>query len=236
MSDARPDGESPVHAVLRRVSMVDFPGRIAAVLFVSGCNFRCGFCHNSALAARLPSMAWADLAARCRRFRLEWADGAVISGGEPTLSSDLTKLVDLLASLGFAVKLDTNGSCPDSLRAVLPKLDYVAMDLKTCLSDYESLTGFVDTDAIARSVGMIKADARDYEFRTTVIPGRHTEDTMRAMLPLLSGAKRYTLQPFLPRDDLPDPALRGLQRTPHGLMESLAAVARPVVRTVAVRG
>jgi pyruvate formate lyase activating enzyme len=216
--------------------MVDFPGRIAAVLFLSGCNFRCGFCHNPALAARLPAMGWAELAARCRRFRLEWADGAVISGGEPTLSPDLGRLVDSLASLGFAVKLDTNGSVPDNLEAVLPRLDYVAMDIKTCLSDYESLTGFADTDAISRSAAMIKAGARDYEFRTTVIPGRHTEDTMRAMLPVLSGAKRYTLQPFLPREDLPDPALRRVERASHGLMESLAAIARPAVQTVSIRG
>lgn len=227
---------SPVHAVLRRVSMVDFPDRLAAVLFVSGCNFRCGFCHNAALAANLPTMGWPDLESRCLRFRSEWADGAVVSGGEPTLHPGVGQLVARLKALGFAVKLDTNGSLPDRLQELLPELDYVAMDLKTCLADYESLTGFADSGAIARSVEIIKSKARDYEFRTTVIPGRHSEDTLRAMLPLLQGAKRYTLQPFIPREDLPDPTLRNVPRAPHGLLESLAAVARPAVRSLLVRG
>jgi pyruvate formate lyase activating enzyme len=235
MTTVGTDGLSPVHACLRQVSMVDFPDRLAAVFFVSGCNFRCGFCHNAALARTLPTMSWSALDERCRRFRVEWADGAVVSGGEPTLHPDIEQLVDTLRNLGFAVKLDTNGSRPDRLAALLPKLDYVAMDLKTSLTDYEEMTGFADTNAISRSVALIKTIARDYEFRTTVIPDLHTEATMRAMLPLLEGAKRYTLQPFLPREDLPDPAMRALPRTPHGLLEELAAIARPVVRSLIVR-
>lgn len=236
MSAGESQAMSPVHAVLRRVSMVDFPDRLAAVLFVSGCNFRCGFCHNSALASTLPTMSWSDMESRCLRFRAEWADGAVVSGGEPTLHPDAGQLVSRLKALGFAVKMDTNGSLPDRLLELLPDLDYVAMDLKTCIADYESLTGFADSGAITRSVEIIKSRARDYEFRTTVIPGRHSEDTLRAMLPLLQGAKRYTLQPFIPRDDLPDHALRDTPRAPHGLLQSLAAVARPAVRSLVVRG
>lgn len=227
---------SPVHACLRQVSMVDFPDRLAAVLFVSGCNFRCGFCHNAALAQSLPTMSWASLNERCRRFRAEWADGAVVSGGEPTLHPDIGQLIERLGSLGFAVKLDTNGSCPDRLATLLPQLDYVAMDLKTSLADYESLTGFADTDSIMHSVALIKSLARDYEFRTTVIPDRHTEATMLAMLPLIEGAKRYTLQPFLPRENLPDPAMRAIPRTPHGLLEKLASIARPAVQSLTIRG
>lgn len=216
--------------------MVDFPDRIAAVLFVSGCNFRCGFCHNAVLARPGPTMTWAAVSDRCLRFRSEWADGAVVSGGEPTLHPGIEPLIDLLKKLGFAVKLDTNGSCPDRLEAILPKLDYVAMDLKTSLHDYEAMTGFADTNAISQSVALLKAKALDYEFRTTVIPDLHSDATMHAMLPLLEGARRYTLQPFLPREDLPDPSMRALPRTPHGLLEQLAAIARPVVQTLTIRG
>lgn len=216
--------------------MVDFPDRIAAVLFLSGCNFQCGFCHNASLAVPMPTMTWTALEERCKRFRAEWADGAVISGGEPTLNPDIEQLADLLKRLGFAVKLDTNGSCPDRIDSLLSKLDYIAMDLKTALPDYEALTGFADTTAISRSVSMIKAKARDYEFRTTVIPGHHSQATMRTMLPLLQGAKRYTLQPFLPREDLPDKAMRALPRASPGLLEELAAIARPVVGSLTIRG
>lgn len=230
------EGLSPVHACLRQTSMVDFPDRIAAVLFVSGCNFHCGFCHNALLAAALPTMPWTALTERCRRFRADWADGAVISGGEPTLHEGVGRLVRHLRELGFAVKLDTNGSRPDRLETLLPELDYVAMDLKTSVRNYASLTGFADGAAIERSVSIIKSGARDYEFRTTVIPGLHTEDTMRAMLPLLEGAKRFTLQPFLPREDLPDESMRSLPRTPHDTLEKFAAIVKPVVQNVTIRG
>jgi pyruvate formate lyase activating enzyme len=98
------------------------------------------------------------------------------------------------------------------------------------------MTGFADTNAISQSVALLKAKALDYEFRTTVIPDLHSDATMHAMLPLLEGARRYTLQPFLPREDLPDPSMRALPRTPHGLLEQLAAIARPVVQTLTIRG
>ncbi len=213
---------SPVAAVLGQASMVDFPGRLAAVFFVGGCNFRCGFCHNAGLLVRPPAyFTWAAIRARAAEFRRSWADGAVISGGEPTLSPGLSELIAELKRQGFAVKLDTNGSRPDALAAVLGMLDYVAMDVKTAPDRYAALTGFGDTDAIARSMALLRAGATEYELRTTVIEGEHDDATMEAMGAWLCGARRWVLQPFVPREDLPDPALRSAPRTPLARLREL---------------
>jgi len=228
---------SPVVAVLSSVSMIDYPGRLAAVFFTAGCNFRCRFCHNAALVARPgAAYAWDDLRARARAFRDEWADGVVISGGEPTLAAGLPALVAELKALGFAVKLDTNGSHPEILAALLPLLDYVAMDVKTAPPRYESLTGFADTDALARSMELLRDGPTDYELRTTVIAGEHDEPCMDALGEWVRGARRWVLQPFVPRADLPDPALRAVPRTPGARLYELRARLAECAGEVLVRG
>ena len=234
---ASASGRSPVYGYLPRVSLVDFPDRIALVLFLSGCNFRCGFCHNAALLGeKQTGLTWDELDRVCRRFRNDWADGVVITGGEPTLHPDLGSLVRRLRDMGFAVKLDTNGSCPDRLVETLALADYVAMDIKTDLEGYPALTGFTDTDAIARSAALIKAGAMDYEFRTTVLPDVHSEANIHRMKPLLAGAKRYVLQPFVPRPELPDPRYRSLPRASPAMLEELASAARAYASGVTIRG
>jgi pyruvate formate lyase activating enzyme len=230
------DARSPVYGYLPRVSLVDFPGRIALVLFVSGCNFRCGYCHNAALLGeRQTGLTWSEVDRVCRRFHNDWADGVVITGGEPTLHADLQILVRRIRNMGFAVKLDTNGSCPARLVETLAMTDYVAMDLKTDPEGYPALTGFADAQAICRSAAMIKDGAPDYEFRTTVLPEGHSEETVRRMAPLLTGAKRYVLQPFVPRPEMPDARYRSLPRTSPLLLTRLAATARAYAGDVAIR-
>jgi len=228
---------SPVYGYLPRVSLVDFPDRIALVLFVSGCNFRCGYCHNAALLGeRKAGLTWPDLDRVCRRFRDDWADGVVVTGGEPTLHPELAPLLQRLRGMGFAVKLDTNGSMPDRLAESLALADYVAMDLKTDPAGYPALTGFADPDAITRSAALIKAGATNYEFRTTVLPEGHSEDTIRRLGTILTGARRYVLQPFIPKPELPDARYRSMPRTPPDLLERLAAVARVYTDAVTIRG
>jgi pyruvate formate lyase activating enzyme len=236
-SDAPTGALSPVYGYLPQASLVDFPDRIALVLFLSGCNFRCGYCHNAALLGeKRPGLSWIELDRVCRRFRNEWADGVVITGGEPTLHSDLKCLIRRLRDMGFAVKLDTNGSSPGRLVETLAMADYVAMDIKTDPQGYPALTGFTDTDAIARSAALIKTGALDYEFRTTVLPEGHTEETIRRMAPLLTGAKRFVLQPFVPRPELTDERFRSLPRTQPDLLKRLASAARAYASDVAIRG
>jgi pyruvate formate lyase activating enzyme len=229
--------ESPVFGCLEKPSLVDFPDRMALVLFVSGCNFRCGFCHNAALLAeRRRGLAWTRLEEICRRFRENWVDAAVISGGEPTLTEELDDLIRFLHGHGFAVKLDTNGSKPERLLALLSELEYVAMDVKCSLPRYAELTGFEQPQLVADSIAVIRDQAADYEFRTTVIEGFHNNAEMRAIAALIRPAKRYVLQPFIPRPEVNDPELRQRPRTSSERLQEIRALLGDCAEQVLVRG
>ncbi len=237
-----PDGPgaaelSPVYAYLRNPSMVDFEGHLAAVFFTTGCNFTCGFCHNAALMGRQQAgLSWTRLAAACDLFQAEWVNAAVISGGEPTLSPDLLRVIHTFKALGWAVKLDTNGSNPEMLSACLPHVDYVAMDVKTAPSAYPALAGYTQTDNLRRSVDLIRTHAADYEFRTTILHDHHDETVMDEIAQWLQGSRRYIIQPFLPSETLPDPARRTGTRTPHTHLDMLYERVRHVAKDVRIRG
>ncbi|MDF7801918.1 anaerobic ribonucleoside-triphosphate reductase activating protein [Pontiellaceae bacterium B1224] len=205
---------SSVYAYLEKPSMVDYPKHFAAVFFTSGCNFSCGFCHNASLMGKKQTgLSWDKLQAICSKFKKGWVNGVVITGGEPTCSPDLPELITFLKSFGFAVKLDTNGSHPELLKQVLPLVDYVAMDVKTGFSGYKDLVLYSDVEKIRACIELIKTEAKDYEFRTTVIESLHTNSLMDEVAQVIQGAKRYALQAFIPRDELPSPAFRTLSRT-----------------------
>ncbi len=228
---------SAVHAILKSPSMVDFPGHLSGVFFISGCNFRCGFCHNAELLGTPKSgMPMGQLEAACRRFRENWVDAAVITGGEPTLDDRLVDLIARLRGWGFKVKLDTNGSRPDVLEAVLPSVDFVAMDVKCGLENYPEFVKFAHPERIARSIELVRRRATAYEFRTTVLPAFHSDAEMRRIADLVRGARRYALQAFVPRDNLPDPALRRTPRTSPERMEQVAALVADSADEVVVRG
>ena len=229
---------SPVFGILQNASMVDYPGKMAAVFFLSGCNFRCGFCHNAKLMSRIdaPGLRWTEVEEACRKFRENWVKSVVVTGGEPTLHPGVFRIVEQLREWGFSVKLDTNGSRPRVLEKLLPLVDYVAMDVKFAPADYPELAGFGDLDALTESIGMIRAGAKDYEFRTTVIEAWHGEERMRAIGEWVRGAKLHVLQAFVPRDDLPDPACRAMRETPADVMHPLADILRRYVARVEVRG
>jgi pyruvate formate lyase activating enzyme len=217
--------------------MVDFEGHLSAVFFVSGCNFRCGFCHNPSLRdASREGVGWDRLKEACSEFRENWVDAAVVSGGEPTLHAGLFDLIGFFRDFGWAVKLDTNGSCPETLGRCLTAVDYVAMDVKAAPAEYSGLTGYSATDNIAGSMDLIRRGARDYEFRTTVIECFHTDDQMRQIGEMIRGAKRYVLQPFVPRDNLPDRTLAALKRTPPERLDFLRDLMSDYAVEVLVRG
>ncbi len=192
---------SPVYALLKKPSMIDFPGRMCRVMFVAGCNMNCFFCHNSELLQpKEIRLNWDRLRHVLRSSREQWVDAVCISGGEPTLHPQLPELIEQIKSLGFRVKLDTNGTSPDVLKQVLPQLDYVAMDYKAPLARYGEISGrpALDTDRIVESVSLISRADIEYEFRTTVIEDWHTEDDMRTICRELSGARRYRIQGYVP--------------------------------------
>ncbi len=232
-----PDDASPIYAYLQNPSMVDFAGRLAAVFFTTGCNFKCGFCHNAALMGeQRPGMTWRKLRKGCQRFADDWVDGAVITGGEPTLSPALPELIRFFKRYGWAVKLDTNGSNPEELATCLPLVDYVAMDVKAGLSGYPALTGFDDVERLRTSIDLIKDSAADYEFRTTVIESFHDDDQMVEIAELVAGARRYIVQPFVPSDELPAAVYREETRTSAGRLDAVVALVSGCADEVAIRG
>lgn len=196
------------------LSLSDDPGRVSALVFVVGCNLRCPFCHNHELvlpelAPQGPTLA-ADAVLAKLRERNGFLDGVVVSGGEPTLQPDLGSFLAAVREAGLRTKLDTNGSRPEVLGALLARglLDYVAMDVKAPPSRYAEYAGVaVDVGAIEASMRTIRESGIDYEFRTTVAPGLGEADLVEIAEWIL-GARRYMLQPFRvpPEKRLVDPA------------------------------
>lgn len=230
-------GSSPVGAWMASPSMIDWPGRMAAVLLIPRCNLRCPFCHNAGLLKladrRLP---WEDLASLLDRFRALWVDAVVISGGEPTVEAGLPELVRFLRRAGVGVKLDTNGTKPDRLAEVIDELDYVAMDVKSPPAEYPELFGFADACRIRASIELIRARARAYEFRTTVVPDLHDDARMEGIADAICGARRWVLQPFEPAGDLVDPAYRSRPRTPPARLRELRDRFLGAVGELIIRG
>lgn len=204
-----------IYAYLEKPSMVDYPKHFAAVFFTSGCGFSCGFCHNATLMRKKQvALSWERLESACQKFKSEWVNGVVITGGEPTQSDNLPDLIHFLKErFGFDVKLDTNGSNPKRLAECLPLVDYVAMDIKCGFTAYPEVVGFSDTEKIRESIDLIRSEARDYEFRTTIIKTVHTDEQMDEMRHIINGSRRYALQAFIPRDNLPEKEYRNMPRT-----------------------
>ncbi len=196
---------------LQKLTLLDFPGRVACTVFLGGCNFRCPFCHNSQLlGGDAESIMSADELLAFLRKRQGVLDGVCITGGEPTLHSDLPELLREIRALGYAIKLDTNGYRPEVLDAVIREglVDYVAMDVKNGPAGYAAAAGLdrLDLAQIEQSLRLLLEGRVDYELRTTVVLPLHTEESIAAMaqwLTALGGgkkAKQLYIQPFVDRD------------------------------------
>ncbi len=183
------------------LTLVDFPGLVAATVFTQGCNFRCGYCHNPELV--LPQLFQVPIAPEVvfnylkgRRGRLE---GVVITGGEPTLQKGLVDFIVRIKEMGFAVKLDTNGSHPEVLSSLteLNLIDYFAMDVKTPLPKYSQVTGLAcDTAKIRESIGIIISSGVAYQLRTTLVKEFCSMQDLDDIQSLIEKAGHYVLQPF----------------------------------------
>ena len=223
---------------LQKMTLLDFPGRVACTVFLSGCDFRCPFCHNGELLDGTAETLMTDrelLAFLEKRKGL--LDGVAFTGGEPTLRPDLPALMAEIRAMGFAVKLDTNGNHPDALRRILGEglVDYVAMDVKNSPERYGETIGIPDFDVsnIEKSLTLLKMSGVDYELRTTVVKEFHDEDSFRAIGPWIAGAKRYFLQCFTDRDTVPR---QGLHAPEKDELERFADIVRPYVQEISLRG
>ena len=196
---------------LQKMTLLDYPGRVACTVFLGGCNFRCPFCHNSELldGTAAPVMEMEELLGFLEK-RKGLLDGVCITGGEPTLHKDLPQLLRAIKAMGFAVKLDTNGYRPEILKALVGQslVDYVAMDVKNSPQRYAETAGLpgLDIARIEESLAFLLSGAVDYELRTTVAEPLHDRQAMEDMARWLEKispnqkARRFFIQPFVDRD------------------------------------
>jgi pyruvate formate lyase activating enzyme len=194
---------------LLKTSLIDFPGTICAVVYTSGCNFRCPFCHNPDLVipARYRTLISEDDFFSFLKKRQGQLEGITVTGGEPLMHADAPEFLRQIKSFGYKVKLDTNGSFPQMLKSVLEEgiVDYVAMDVKAPNGKYARLAGVaVDLAAIEESISLIKTLAPDYEFRTTVAKTLLSPEDIRDIIAMIAPAKRYVVQRFRCEDDIID--------------------------------
>lgn len=192
----------------QKMTLLDYPGKVAATIFAGGCNFRCPFCHNASLVTDLSGSEQLDtediLGYLERRRGL--LDGVCVTGGEPLLYDSTRELIKTIKEMGYAVKLDTNGSFPEKLRELVSDglIDYVAMDVKNTKEKYRETVGLrsFDVAPIEESIGFLLSGAVDFEFRTTVVKEFHTPDDIENIAKWISGAPRYFLQGFIDSGNL----------------------------------
>lgn len=196
----------------QKLTLIDYPGKVAATVFTVGCSFRCPFCHNPELVdLRLAHDEKSEKEffefLKKRKGKLE---GVCITGGEPTIQPDIIDFIKKIKKLGFSVKLDTNGTRPDVLKKIIDGklVDYIAMDIKHAPEKYEAATGAkADLERVKLSVEMIMRSAIPYEFRTTVVPGIHEEEDFEKIAEWIKGAREYWLQEYRENKIL-DPQLK----------------------------
>lgn len=197
---------------LQKFSLIDYPGKVSAVIFTQGCNFRCPYCHNPELVI---SSSFQDTIPEEEviSFLFERKDklqGVVVTGGEPTIQPDLIDFLKEIKSMGFCVKLDTNGSSPDVLKKVIEGgfVDFVAMDIKSPLEKYSKVSGLnINTDNIKESLNIILNSPVDHLFRTTVLKPFLDFDDFVSINDLVKDARRYVLQEFSYQNDILDSSL-----------------------------
>lgn len=225
---------------LQKLTLLDYPGKVACTIFTGGCNFRCPFCHNAGLV--LPEQLSPDTdeeqVLTFLKRRQGMLDGVAITGGEPLLHRDTMDFLGKIRDMGYSIKLDTNGSFPDRLEAIIRAglVDRVAMDVKTAPEEYGTVVGIpgMDISAVTRSKELLMEGRVDYEFRTTVVKGLHTRSSLIGAAKWIAGAKEYYLQQFKDSGNLILP--EGLSAYNEDEMRSLADAVSEFVPGVQLRG
>lgn len=224
---------------LQKLTLLDFPGKIGATVFLGGCNFRCPFCHNASLV--IPERE-GDLISIEEFFafldkRRGMLEGVCISGGEPTLCPELPTFIKEIRARGYAVKLDTNGYRPEVLSSLIDSglLDYVAMDIKNSKEKYRETAGLpsLDISKIEKSVELLKEGKVPFEFRTTVVRELHTEEDIRSICRWLGEGVSLFLQPFSDSGDIIEEGMSGYSVAE---MDELLKIAREFVPLAQIRG
>lgn len=225
---------------LRKMTLLDFPGKVGCTVFTCGCNFRCPFCHNASLVRGNESDLElnADELFKFLASRTGLLDGVAVTGGEPLLHQGTFELVKKIKSLGFAVKLDTNGSFPEMLEQMIDSgvLDYVAVDIKSSPANYARVCGREGMfEKVSRTVELLKKGKVPYEFRTTVVKGLHDLEDIIEIGKFISGAERYFLQNFVETEDLLEP-WSDFSGIPGDELQQMLEAVKKFVPSAAIRG
>ena len=225
---------------LAKLTLLDYPGHTACTVFTGGCNFRCPFCHNATLVrGSADDLEFSEeelfkfLGSRKRLL-----DGVAVTGGEPLLHPETPELLRKIKDLGFAVKLDTNGSFPEVLEKVIGSgcVDYVAVDIKSSPARYDRVCGREGMfEKVSRTIALLLAGKVDYEFRTTVVSGLHEVEDFPELGKAIAGAKSYFLQNFKETDDLLEP-WSTFASVDRATLDKMLAAVRPFVPAAALRG
>lgn len=222
----------------QKTTLLDYPSKVAATVFTGGCNFRCPFCHNASLVTHIDpenDISEAELLDYLKK-RKGILDGICITGGEPTLQSDLADFCKKVKEIGLLIKLDTNGTRPDLLKSLIDGglIDYVAMDIKNSKEAYALTCGISEfPQGVEKSVEILMNANIPYEFRTTVVKEFHTKESIEALCKWIKGAKKYYLQSFTDSGDL---IFDGLSSCTAEEMEELLVIARKYIPEAELRG
>ena len=226
---------------LQKTTLIDYPGRIAATVFLCGCNFYCGFCYNSEIV--LPQKIKNQLKISEKDFfsflkeRRNLLEGIVLSGGEPCINPDLPDFIKKIKKLGYLVKLDTNGSNPKMLRDLINKklIDYAAMDVKVPKERYPEIYGKkIKIKNIEESIKILKEEKIDSEFRTTIVPTIHQKEDILKIARWIKPAKKYYLQNFRPEKTI-DPKFEKLKPYPEDYLLEIQKAVSPFFEVCQVR-
>ena len=225
-----------VIAGLQKTTLLDYPGKVACTVFLSGCNFCCPFCQNWEIITDKGEDISKEYLMNFLKKRKGVLDGVCVTGGEPLVNADMVDFIKEIKDIGYAVKLDTNGSYPDKLISLADKklIDTVAMDVKNCPSRYAATAGCpVDMDKIRASVEYLLSDNIDYELRTTVVDELHDGKGMLELAEWIKGANRYFLQNFKDSEAV---RFGNLSPCSDEKLRSFTDVMRPLVPSVKIRG
>lgn len=221
---------------LLKLTLLDFPGKLACTVFTPGCNFRCPFCHNASLVRSKNGELGEDEFFRFLEKRRGVLDGVCVSGGEPTMRDDITEFISRIKSLGFAVKLDTNGSSVQKLRELTDAglIDYVAMDIKNSPTKYAVTCGGADfLEKVRESVSFLMSSDIDFEFRTTVVNELHSDADFHEIGKWIANAPRYYLQTFKDSGDI---LSEGMSASSDGDMKRYLSIVKKYIPTARLRG
>jgi pyruvate formate lyase activating enzyme len=228
-----------IFAGIQKLTLLDYPDKTACTLFTIGCNFSCLFCQNPSLlqtSEDIQTISASEIFEFLKK-RHGLLDGVCISGGEPLMQDELADFIGEVKKLGYLVKLDTNGSYPDKLKALVESgtVDYVAMDIKNSPEKYAQTICVSDFDfsMVEESVSFLLSCAIPYEFRTTVVRQLHTVDELRSIARWISGARKYCLQVFFDSEDVP---YSGLNSYNEQEIKELLKEVEKVIPTVELRG